>query len=144
MSLNGRVLRRALVFKICLHKDGTVRRTDYEWARIKSRWKGTYREAQAYYDEDPRVVRFVKMSQFQDTLDLLKEVGNLRRKLARQRNVVEYNRERGGLRMKQDERGRTVLVSEFERRLKSELYNEKPPPLHSVPQDATSFMHRSV
>ena len=53
-------------------------------------------------------------------------MGNLRRAIARSRQVVEYNRERGGLRVTKDPKtNKTILVSEFEKRRKSELYNEQ-------------------
>ena len=119
MSLNANVVRRALVFTIRLERDGSVRDTTYAWAKIRSRWKGTYREAQLYYDGKLDL----RGKSYQSTLDLLKIVGNLRRAIARGREVVEYNRERGGLRVSKDSKSnRTILVSTFEKRLKSELY----------------------
>ena len=122
MSLNANVVRRALVFTIRLEKDGSVRDTKYTWAKIRSRWKGTYREAQLYYDGKLDL----RGKPYRETLDLLKIVGNLRRAIARSRQVVEYNRERGGLRVTKDSKtNKTILVSEFEKRLKSELYNEQ-------------------
>ena len=81
------------MFTIRLEKDGSVRETKYTWAKIRSRWKGTYREAQLYYDGKLDL----RGKPYRETLDLLKIVGNLRRAIARSRQVVEYNRERGGL-----------------------------------------------
>jgi ribonuclease R len=122
MSLNANVIRRALVFTIRLDMDGNVISTDYVWAKIRSRWKGTYREAQLYYDGE---LDF-RGKPYKETLDLLKIVGNLRRAIARNRDVVEYNRERGGLRVTKDPKTKkTILKSEFQKRLKSELYNEQ-------------------
>lgn len=111
MSLNPHVKRRALVFDTYLDPlDGTVQRTLYRYAIIVSQWKGTYREVSEYYDavdkknrhggggdgdsKDEKAVvdSWLAHQPFTETLDLLREVGQKRIELAKQRNVVQYNR----------------------------------------------------
>lgn len=124
MSLNANVKRRALVFDIYLDLKGEVIETDYTWAVIESRWKGTYREASEYYDAvdsgNPESCA-QHGKEYTVTLDLLRTVGLLRRKLAAARDVVDYNRCGSGVAI--DDKGNLALKDSTP--YSSELYNEQ-------------------
>ena len=123
MSLNANVMRRALVFCINLDGNGNVVDTKAEWSKIKSVWKGTYRECQEYYDDvDSASTKMIKASDFSETVDLLKELGKIRRTIAKSRGVVEYNREGCGVGF--DKEGKKLIFQQHNR-YKSELYNEQ-------------------
>ena len=128
MSLNEGVVRRALVFDIILNEVGHVLKTTCEWARVKSVWKGTYREVAEYYEavdtsgQALGVCTAVK-AEFRQTVDLLREVGLLRIELAKARHVVQYNRQgRGGITV-----GKTGMLEFCKARAPyiSEAYNEQ-------------------
>ncbi|MBW2703125.1 MAG: RNB domain-containing ribonuclease [Deltaproteobacteria bacterium] len=90
ISLNPRLDRRALVFRMRLDDKGQVLDTVLAQCLIHSRAKLTYDGVQAFYDrpaESP-----LSGQAYSDVLDLLREVGELRIGLARARNVVQFNR----------------------------------------------------
>jgi ribonuclease R len=121
MSLNPHVKRRALVFDMYLSEEGSVLKTFYTWAVIRSLWKGTYREVAAYYDaRDAGKPSLLAEQVYTETLDLLREVGLLRRKLAFMRDVVDYKREGSAIGIRD---GKLVFVKK--ERYSSEQYNEQ-------------------
>ena len=125
MSLNANVTRRALVFDHFLDAaTGSVVKTTYTWAKIQSRWKGTYREVSEYYDAiDAGQDHFLAHTAYQETLDLLRKVGLLRRQLATERDVVDYNRDgRSNVAMNDQQQ---LIFSIGHTRYSSELYNEQ-------------------
>ena len=122
MSLNPNVKRRALVFDIYLNESGHVLKTFYVWGVIRSRWQGTYREVTDHYHAvDSNITSPLAGQEFTETLDLLREVGLLRRKLAAERDVVDYKREKSDIAI--DKKGNLRLVTR--KRYSSELYNEQ-------------------
>ena len=122
MSLNEGKTRRSLVFCIALDEKGNVTSTTVSWATIKSRWKGSYSKVQRVYDGDESdEIRALRSSDFFQTIQLLKEVGSTRRKIAKQRNVVEFNREGCGIGYNKEGK----MEFQLRERYKSELYNEQ-------------------
>ncbi len=98
VSLNPAVDRRALVFVSTLTAIGECTGTEIKRGTIRSRAKLSYNGVQAMFDEigEPgaRLTSPHKLAvrEFSESLLLLREVGNLRIELARERDVVEYNR----------------------------------------------------
>lgn len=125
MSLNPHVPRRSLIFDMYLNDgDGTVACTTYTWGVIKSKWKGTYQKVSEYYASVDKGAKHALDGQsYTETLVLLRVVGLLRRSLAAERNVVDYNRN-GGSVISIDNKNRLVLTRAPDR-LDSELYNEQ-------------------
>jgi exoribonuclease R len=97
MSLNPNVKRRALVFDMYLNlDDGHVIRTLYRYGVIVSQWKGTYREVSEYYGAvDNNQHHWIQDKPYGETVDLLRDIGQKRIDLAKQRNVVQYDRDNG-------------------------------------------------
>ena len=128
MSLNEGVVRRSLVFDIELDESGKVVQTTFVWAKIKSVWKGTYREASEYYEAvaiGGQVLRDCPTTKavYRETLDLLKEVGLLRIALAKERHVVRYNRQgRAGIAVGKDGK---LCFAKRRPPYSSEAYNEQ-------------------
>ena len=92
VSLNPEVDRRALVFDSVLDDRGRVIRTEIYRARIHSRAKLSYDGVQSLLDSIDRTGNTPNDLPYVDSLLNLREVGELRMVLARQRNVIEYNR----------------------------------------------------
>jgi ribonuclease R len=90
VSLNPNVDRRAVVFKISLDAEGTPLHTEVTRARVHSRSQLTYSGVQSYYD-DPSHSKLANQ-EWTGSLDLLREVGELRMKQAQKRGVVQYDR----------------------------------------------------
>lgn len=90
VSLNPDVTRRALVFVMLLDADGRVQETDVVRARVKSRHKMTFDQAEVL-NKRPEESPFREAS-FRESLSLLPLVGDRRRALAAGRNVVRYRR----------------------------------------------------
>jgi len=129
MSLNEGVKRRALIFDMYLNAaDGSTAKTNYCWGVIQSRWKGSYREVDEYYHacdvKDIQQHAFTDPTcEFTETLDLLRKVGQMRRQLAAQRDVVDYNRgESSYVTLSGD--GKQLIFSKSVRYM-TELYNEQ-------------------
>jgi len=87
VSLNEAVERRAVVFRIELDAGGEVIATDIVRARIRSRRKLTYAGVQHHHDTGS-----LAGHDFTETLDLLGEVGRRRIELAREHDVVRFDR----------------------------------------------------
>ena len=98
VSLNPDVERRALIFISTLASDGTCTGTRIERARIRSRAKLSYVGVQEMFDQVTRPDRQLTpynrlaVTDFSESLLLLREVGERRAALARERDVVEYDR----------------------------------------------------
>ena len=98
VSLNPDVDRRALIFVSTLDRDAHCTGTEIVRARIRSRAKLSYNGVQEMFDQlgkpGARLTPFNRLAiqDFSESLMLLKEVGELRRELSRERDVVEYNR----------------------------------------------------
>ena len=123
MSLNQDVIRRALIFDITLDDKANVLKTECSWGKIKSLWKGSYRRTQEYYDAIDQGKKHELLNQpYTETLDMLRVVGQLRRRLARDRNVVEYNREKCGVAYNEESKQLQFRVF---KQYKTELYNEQ-------------------
>ena len=91
VSLNPNVDRRAVVFVIQLDAGGQAQDTELLRARVHSRAKLTYDGVQRFLDRpegDP-----LAGQPYSETLELLREVGQLRMDDARRRDVVSFNRE---------------------------------------------------
>lgn len=90
ISLNEDQVRRALVFVMQLDHDAMCRSTTFFQARIRSRRKLSYSRVQRAWD-DPWGSSF-KGEEFAESLELLREVGDLRIADAHNRHVIDYNR----------------------------------------------------
>lgn len=90
ISLNEDQVRRALVFVMQLDHDAICRSAEFFQARIRSRRKLSYRRVQRAW-HDPWGSSF-KGEEFAESLELLREVGDLRIADAHHRHVVDYNR----------------------------------------------------
>eukprot|EP00658_Telonema_sp_P-2_P031241 TRINITY_DN23427_c0_g1_i3.p1 TRINITY_DN23427_c0_g1~~TRINITY_DN23427_c0_g1_i3.p1 ORF type:complete len:760 (+),score=159.86 TRINITY_DN23427_c0_g1_i3:160-2439(+) len=118
-SLNEDVDRRALVLKHRLDATGVCKETTVHRALIHSRAKLSYRTVQEHYDSGQNKY---KGAEFEETLALLRTVGNLRRAMGKARGVVEYSRHRERLFIDPETQ---LLNSVEEHGYKSELYNEQ-------------------
>jgi ribonuclease R len=87
VSLNPKVDRRALVFDMILNEEATVTRTSIVRARIHSQAKLDYAGVQAWLDASPLPVQ-----PYDDSLLLLRELGNKLIDAAARRGVVRFNR----------------------------------------------------
>ncbi len=92
ISINPNVDRRALVFTMTLDKDGNCLKTVLERCRVKSRAKLSYKGVQEYHDAKlAGKGHRLGGKDYTETLDLLKEVGDLRIAEAQRRDVVRYD-----------------------------------------------------
>ncbi|MGQ7845637.1 RNB domain-containing ribonuclease [Granulosicoccus sp. 3-233] len=87
VSLNPQVDRRALVFDMIVDDQAVVSRTCVERARIHSQAKLDYAGVQAWLDSDPQPQR-----PYDESLLLLRELGNLLIQAAGRRGVVRFDR----------------------------------------------------
>ena len=95
VSINPEVDRRAMVFEVDLDAEGRVERTRIRRARVRSRVKTSYDAVQAYYDGDaqlPGGTTGELAARIAASLEVLAEVGNLRRARAEARGVVHFRR----------------------------------------------------
>lgn len=90
VSLNEGVDRRALAVVTELDRDGAVKGSRFVRVRIRSRAKLTYRGVQAFLDG--LSVPWADQP-YAESLQLLKEVGELRIAFARERDVVRFRRD---------------------------------------------------
>ncbi len=90
ISLNAGVLRRALTMRMSLDSEGHRRGTTVHRSVIRSRAKLTYDGVQQFHDTPESSA--INHQQYTESLELLGEVGQLRIALARERDVVNYNR----------------------------------------------------
>ncbi len=120
VSLNPRVVRRALVFEMYLDDDGNLLRTELVRARIRSREKLSFGEVQELYDA-PRDSR-LSGSPSAESLRLLREVGLRRIAIAEREDVVRYRRREVEVKTAGDDLGFVVLEAV---RDQVELYNEQ-------------------
>lgn len=90
ISLNEKVLRRALVFKIHLDAAGICIDTQIMHARIKSQAKLSFEQVQTFLDSPAS--SSINNLLLEKSLSLLKEVGELRIQLADERNIARYRR----------------------------------------------------
>ena len=121
ISLNEGVARRATVFRMDLDQQGRCQKTELIRARIKSFAKLTFDGVQQLYDapdESP-----LSTSPFAESLQLLREVGNLRIQDADQRDVVRYRRSEVEVGLDDEEGLRFVVVDDLRREV--ERYNEQ-------------------
>lgn len=120
ISLNESMLRRALVFTISFDEEGAVLSTGVKLARIKSIAKLSYKGVEQYY-KGFDCPSFAKKP-YIETLDCLRELGELLITRARDRNVVEYDRSTVEVRLTDD--GQSLQLIDVER-LQVEKYNEQ-------------------
>ncbi len=121
ISLNPRVKRRALVFVIKLDTEANVLQRYIQRAKILSRAKLSYNGVQRFHDSPEQSP--LKDQDFTETLLLLKEVGDRRIALARQRNVIEYDRISLSVQYS-DDQGEKFTISEDHRNA-VESWNEQ-------------------
>jgi ribonuclease R len=119
VSLNPEVERRALVFSIELDAAARPRRVALRRGRICSLAKLSYSGVQAFYDAPADSELHDRP--FSASLELLREVGELRIAAAEERGVVDYDRRE--LELWFDEHG--VLQTGLRLRLPVERYNEQ-------------------
>lgn len=120
-SLNPEVPRRALVFVIFLDAGGRTVTSQVVRARIRSRAKLTYSGVQRFYDQPSQSPLADKP--YSETLELLREVGELRMAEARARDVLQFDRRQAEVLLLDEERGRFGLREEA--RTAAGRYNEQ-------------------
>ncbi len=119
ISLNEKVVRRALVFVIDLDDEGRILETRVERARIRSRRKLAWGEVQRLYDGAPSDLRGTDL---EPSLLALREVGKRRVADAAARDVVRYHRREVLVEIDRDGLGVSVVEAV---RDEVELYNEQ-------------------
>lgn len=119
ISLNPQVMRRALIFKIYVKSDASVKDVDLYRGRIISRAKLSYTQVQNFYDQGKE--NELDQESFAQSLLLLKEIGERLIEASEIRGVVNYNRRE--LNIDLDENGE--LITTLRRRLDVERYNEQ-------------------
>jgi ribonuclease R len=90
VSLNEGVPRRALTMIMSIDADGVCTQTQIERTKIQSRKKLTYEGVQAYHEAPES--HALAGQDFTETLQLLKEVGELRIRQAEAKDVVRIHR----------------------------------------------------
>lgn len=101
VSINPEVNRRAMVFEVLLTTEARVQRTRIHRARVRSRVKTSYDAVQAWYDgltpvpggPLPGSPPPPDENEIAASLQLLREVGSRRRKLAEARDVIAFRRQ---------------------------------------------------
>lgn len=125
VSLNEAVPRRALLFRVVLGPDGDARAVGIERALVTSRRKLSYRQVQRHWDglapDDP--ARPLAGQDFSRSLELLREVGRKRVRLAEARHVVQYQRIEVDIGFA-DPQGRAFIAFET-KRYESDRMNEQ-------------------
>lgn len=119
ISINERVVRRALVFVVHLDALGAVIEAKVVRARVRSRRKLAWGEVQRLYDGGASDLRG---SELEESLLLLREVGRLRVADARARDVVRYHRREIIIEVDHDGLGVSIVEAV---RDEVELYNEQ-------------------
>ncbi len=120
VSLNEGVTRRALVFTIRFDAAGQVIDTSIQQARIRSAAKLSYSGVEAYYNA--RQQSDLANCPFTPTLDNLRTLGGLRIEVARNRNVVEYDRSSVEISLSDD--NQAFIITDTDR-MQVERYNEQ-------------------
>lgn len=90
ISLNENVVRRAMVFELHLDASGVCINTRLFHARIKSRAKLSFEKVQTFLDYPDQ--NSIDDASLGNSLKLLQVVGELRLRLAEERNIVRYRR----------------------------------------------------
>ena len=90
ISLNPNVVRRSLLFAMQVDDEGNCLKCDLFHAKVKSRAKLTNRDVSGLYAS--RQLHPLWNQPYTESLLLFREVGKLRMKEARARNVVHFNR----------------------------------------------------
>jgi len=121
ISLNPHVNRRAMVLKMSVGADGKVTNTDFLRARINSRDKLTYGGVQALHDNP--TTSPLRNKPYTETLELLREVGEIRMADAIERDVVRYNR--SSVKVKIGEGGDATYSLVADTRYETEKWNEQ-------------------
>jgi ribonuclease R len=119
ISLNEKVVRRALVFVIDIDDGGAILESRVVRARVRSRRKLAWGDVQKLYDGGPSDLRG---SEMESSLLALREVGKLRVADAKARDVVRYHRREVGVAIDGDGLGVSVVETV---RDEVELYNEQ-------------------
>lgn len=120
VSLNPDGPRRALLFFHHLDARGELRQTRLERARVRSRAKLAFSEVQQLVDDRARSP--LAGAEYEASLLLLREVGQLRMALAARRGLVRYRREEVSIEL--DGEGLSFTVMEAVRD-EVELWNEQ-------------------
>ena len=117
ISLNPDVYRRSLVFDMSLDDNAAVTNCTITRARIKSRAKLSYAGVQHWLDSHPDSTR-----PFDNSLHLLKEVGNKLIRAAESRGVIRFNRTDTQIKISGTP---PQLMPERRERFDTERYNEQ-------------------
>ncbi len=137
VSLNEKVDRRALVFRMTLSGDGRCQRTELLRGRIHSRGKLNFEQVQRHLEApssepfDDDVARSLKLFQ---------EVGELRMQDADRRDVISYRRTETEVKLSNLRGSRYVIVGGM--RTMVERYNEQLSLLCNV--EGARFLHRQA
>jgi VacB/RNase II family 3'-5' exoribonuclease len=110
--------RRAIVVKVSLDKEGNVVGRSFDRGIIRSRAQLTYKEAQAFHDQKGKTG--LSQKEYTPTLELFKEVGELRKAKALERGAIEGAYGRAELDLREGE-----IVTKGGKRLDSESWNEQ-------------------
>jgi ribonuclease R len=120
VSLNPGTPRRALVFSMFLDAAGNLEKTELARARIVSRRKLAWGDVQRFYDAPSE--SDLSSSPLAESLELLRQVGELRIRIAEAEDVVRYRRREIEVQIAGDKMGFVVLDAV---RDQVELYNEQ-------------------
>eukprot|EP01105_Mastigella_eilhardi_P013457 TRINITY_DN306_c0_g1_i2.p1 TRINITY_DN306_c0_g1~~TRINITY_DN306_c0_g1_i2.p1 ORF type:complete len:548 (+),score=60.54 TRINITY_DN306_c0_g1_i2:455-2098(+) len=120
ISLNEGQCRRAMVIEMTLDKMGKLTHSSAYRARIRSRRALTYDEVQQYHDgKESALMR----QDFTETLDLLREVGELLSQDAFNRGVIQF--QRSSVSVHAGEGPGSVFLVRGDHRLPCEKWNEQ-------------------
>jgi ribonuclease R len=120
VSLNEGLLRRALVFRMEVDDRGILLATSIVRARIRSRKKLSFHRSQAFLEGDEATLGDPAVD---ESLRMLREVGQRRMELADERDVVRYRRSEVTVRLSDVDPMRFVVSAEV--RVPIERYNEQ-------------------
>lgn len=118
VSLNPRVERRALVFRMAVGGDAECTSAEVLRARIRSRAKLSYEGVQGFYDEPDESP--IQGTPWARSLELLRDFGKVRIAAQEARNVVRYRRTEARVEVEGE---RVVAIGEA--RNDTEKYNEQ-------------------
>ena len=124
ISLNPDIRRRALVFRMSVHADGSLGETQIIRAAIRSRAKLSYAGVQEFIDyarSDRQQEHAFASEDYADSLLLLEQTGERRISEAKRRNVISYKRSEASV--STDNNGRFIIKQR--ERYDSERYNEQ-------------------
>lgn len=130
--------RRAIVVSVKLDENGVVEDTSFQRGVIRSRAKLSFDQVQRFHD-DERNERDLRGTDFTESLELLARVGDLRREIAKARNV--FSSSEGEPRIHPHELAPSGFLIKERDRNQVELWNEQISVM--VNEEVAKFLSRS-